>query len=76
MQYRKPPPGLLAEPPATWHRRPMPTAVRVANASGYWGDDPEALAHQPRGGSLDQGLLLLELDVPEPLAGTPPERED
>src|SRR6185295_16571159 len=27
--------------------------VRVANASGYWGDDPDALARQVRGGALD-----------------------
>jgi hypothetical protein len=24
----------------------MPAPVRIANASGYWGDDPEALARQ------------------------------
>jgi methylglutaconyl-CoA hydratase len=25
--------------------------VRIANASGYWGDDPEALARQVPGGA-------------------------
>ncbi len=28
----------------------MLTALRVANASGYWGDDPTALARQVQGG--------------------------
>ena len=27
--------------------------MRIANASGYWGDDPEALARQVRGGPID-----------------------
>src|SRR6266850_1017750 len=31
--------------------------VRVANASGYWGDDPGALAGQVRGGALDYVTL-------------------
>src|SRR6185436_1564031 len=31
--------------------------VRVANASGYWGDDPEALARQVRGGAVDYVTL-------------------
>jgi hypothetical protein len=32
-------------------------AVRIANASGYWGDDPEALARQVRGGEIDYVTL-------------------
>jgi hypothetical protein len=35
----------------------MARAVRIANASGYWGDDPEALARQVRGGDLDYVTL-------------------
>jgi hypothetical protein len=35
----------------------MPTPLRVANASGYWGDDPEALARQVRGGPVDYVTL-------------------
>ena len=35
----------------------MPDAVRIANASGYWGDDPEALARQVRGGQIDYVTL-------------------
>lgn len=35
----------------------MRGAVRIANASGYWGDDPEALARQVRGGDLDYVTL-------------------
>ncbi len=35
----------------------MAAAVRVANASGYWGDDPEALARQVRGGPVDYVTL-------------------
>src|SRR5215470_17206455 len=35
----------------------MPAAVRIANASGYWGDDPEALARQVRGGAIDYVTL-------------------
>src|ERR1700741_4129869 len=31
--------------------------VRVANASGYWGDEPEALARQARGGAVDYVTL-------------------
>jgi hypothetical protein len=31
----------------------VPDVVRIANASGYWGDDPEALARQVRGGAID-----------------------
>ncbi len=31
----------------------MPDFVRIANASGYWGDDPEALARQVGGGAID-----------------------
>ncbi len=27
--------------------------IRIGNASGYWGDDPEALARQVNGGKLD-----------------------
>ena len=35
----------------------MRAPVRVANASGYWGDDPEALARQVRGGDVDYVTL-------------------
>lgn len=35
----------------------MPRTIRIANASGYWGDDPEALARQIRGGPLDYVTL-------------------
>ncbi|HYR96199.1 MAG TPA: acyclic terpene utilization AtuA family protein [Candidatus Binatus sp.] len=35
----------------------MPSTVRVANASGYWGDDPTALARQVRGGTVDYVTL-------------------
>jgi len=28
----------------------MKSVVRIANASGYWGDDPEALYRQVTGG--------------------------
>jgi hypothetical protein len=35
----------------------MRQAVRIANASGYWGDDPEALARQVRGGEIDYVTL-------------------
>ncbi len=31
--------------------------MRIANASGYWGDDPEALARQVRGGEIDYVTL-------------------
>ena len=31
----------------------MKSVVRIANASGYWGDDPEALLRQVSGGPLD-----------------------
>src|SRR5258708_6573794 len=37
--------------------RAVPNPVRIANASGYWGDDPEALARQVRGGELDYVTL-------------------
>ena len=29
------------------------TTIRIGNAGGYWGDDPEALLRQVRGGHLD-----------------------
>jgi hypothetical protein len=35
----------------------VPKSVRIANASGYWGDDPEALARQVRGGEIDYVTL-------------------
>src|SRR2546422_9461746 len=35
----------------------MRAGVRIANASGYWGDDPEALARQIRGGAIDYVTL-------------------
>jgi hypothetical protein len=35
----------------------MRAPVRVANASGYWGDDPDALARQVRGGTVDYVTL-------------------
>jgi len=35
----------------------MPSPVLIANASGYWGDDPEALARQIRGGPVDYVTL-------------------
>jgi hypothetical protein len=35
----------------------MRASVRIANASGYWGDDPEALARQVRGGPVDYVTL-------------------
>ena len=35
----------------------MGRTLRVANASGYWGDDPGALARQIRGGPLDYVTL-------------------
>ncbi len=35
----------------------MAQALRVANASGYWGDDPGALARQVRGGAVDYVTL-------------------
>ena len=31
----------------------MKSVVRIANASGYWGDDPEALLRQVTGGPVD-----------------------
>jgi hypothetical protein len=31
----------------------MKSLVRIANASGYWGDDPDALLRQVTGGGLD-----------------------
>src|SRR5206468_4616885 len=36
---------------------PVRGPVRIANASGYWGDDPEALARQVRGGDVDYVTL-------------------
>src|SRR5689334_15750866 len=35
----------------------MGRTLRIANASGYWGDDPGALAAQVRGGALDYVTL-------------------
>lgn len=35
----------------------MKEIVRIANASGYWGDDPEALLRQVAGGSIDYVTL-------------------
>jgi hypothetical protein len=35
----------------------MKEIVRIANASGYWGDDPEALFRQVSGGPLDYVTL-------------------
>src|SRR5262249_15511662 len=35
----------------------MRSTVRVANASGYWGDDPTALARQVGGGGVDYVTL-------------------
>jgi len=35
----------------------MKEIVRIANASGYWGDDPEALYRQVSGGPLDYVTL-------------------
>jgi len=35
----------------------MRETLRVGNASGYWGDDPGALAQQVRGGALDYVTL-------------------
>jgi hypothetical protein len=35
----------------------MRSSVLIANASGYWGDDPEALARQIRGGPVDYVTL-------------------
>ena len=35
----------------------MGDRVRIANASGYWGDDPEALARQVRSGTVDYVTL-------------------
>src|SRR5256886_4332794 len=35
----------------------MRETLRVANASGYWGDDPGALARQVRGGAIDYVTL-------------------
>src|SRR5689334_2569956 len=35
----------------------MRSTVRVANASGYWGDDPTALARQVRAGGVDYVTL-------------------
>jgi hypothetical protein len=31
----------------------MKKVIRIANSSGYWGDDPEALARQVAGGEVD-----------------------
>jgi hypothetical protein len=38
-------------------RAAMRDAIRIANASGYWGDDPEAFARQLRGGPVDYVTL-------------------
>jgi len=35
----------------------MARTLRIANASGYWGDDPEALLRQVRGGDVDYVTL-------------------
>jgi hypothetical protein len=35
----------------------MKDCVRIANASGYWGDDPEALYRQVAGGAVDYVTL-------------------
>src|SRR5689334_23476097 len=35
----------------------MGRTLRIANASGYWGDDPGALARQVRGGAVDYVTL-------------------
>ncbi len=35
----------------------MKNLVRIANASGYWGDDPEALYRQVAGGAVDYVTL-------------------
>lgn len=35
----------------------MARTLRIANASGYWGDDPEAMSHQVCGGPLDYVTL-------------------
>jgi len=35
----------------------MKDVVRIANASGYWGDDPEALYRQVAGGAVDYVTL-------------------
>jgi hypothetical protein len=35
----------------------MARVIRIGNASGYWGDDPEALARQVLGGDLDYVTL-------------------
>ncbi|MDE3270294.1 MAG: DUF1446 domain-containing protein [Pseudomonadota bacterium] len=32
---------------------PKPKKIRIANASGFWGDDPEALQRQVEGGAVD-----------------------
>jgi len=56
----------------------MGDRVRIANAGGYWGDDPEALLRQVRSGTVDDEMLarVLELDVPEAvLAATQPDGE-
>ena len=56
----------------------MGDRVRIADASGYRGDDPEALLRQVRSGTVDDEMLapVLELDVPEAvLAATQPDGE-
>src|SRR6266404_4118839 len=39
----------------------MGRVVRVANASGYWGDDPEALARQVRGDPLGYAYDFVQM---------------
>lgn len=43
----------------------MKKVVRIANSSGYWGDDPEALARQVAGGEVDYvtGDYLAEITM-------------
>lgn len=38
---------------STIERKRRSTTLRIGNAGGYWGDDPEALERQVRGGQLD-----------------------
>ena len=49
--------GCLRATVAATYSRDVRDAVRIANASGYWGDDPEALARQVRGGAIDYVTL-------------------
>src|ERR1044071_10250687 len=43
----------------------MKKPVRIANSSGYWGDDPEALYRQVTGGEVDYvtGDYLAEITM-------------